>query len=174
MRPVQSKFTCGCVLAGMDLHCRWNIYMNKQAAVRSWVYFGFSKHSQQWNSPMSCRIKTLLQNKAQISDLFAISLFKCTTVCAFASLLLSTVKKNGDNLSAYEKENEKVPGAPPHYLAHLNAGSQPCRIRIIACSALAFHLHCQEYKVFSSTWKQDAISVFFKALLAGEWGHLWS
>jgi len=69
----------------------------------------------------------------------------------FASLLFSTVKKNGDNLSAYEKGNEKVPGAPPHYPAHLNALSQTSHISIIAFSVLAFHLHCQEYKVFSST-----------------------
>lgn len=76
---------------------------------------------------------------------------KCTTLCAFASLLFSTVKKNGDNLSVYEKGNEKVPGARPPYLAHLNAVSWTSCINIIAFSVLAFHLHCQEYIVFSST-----------------------
>lgn len=65
---------------------------------------------------------------------------KCAVLCAFASLLFSTVKKNGDNLSAYEKGNEKVPGAPPYYLAYLNAVSRTSRISIIAFSALAFHL----------------------------------
>lgn len=61
------------------------------------------------------------------------------------------MKKNGDNLTAYEKGNEKVPGAPPHYPAHLNAVPWTSHVRIIAFSVFAFHLQCQEYKVFSST-----------------------
>lgn len=167
-----------CVLASIDLRYRWDIYMNQDATGSSQEFLLFCfVFSLVWQPIRQCKI---VQNWNPVTEQSSVFWYigdialKCTMLYVFPSPLFSTVKKNSDNLSAYEKGNEKVPGAPPHYPAYLNAVSQTNRICIIAFSLLAFHLECHEYKVFSSTWKQHAVSMSFKAFLAGEWGHLCS